>query len=106
MTHHLALIDVLTDEEVLQAEQDVLDGFDEELVNLDVRIQQIIINCSPTTSANTQKTALKRLSRISKCIIDLKTNLGNVTDDICKVQQYQEQLADLKYMTSLTFVTH
>ena len=32
MTHHLALIDVLTDEEVLQAEQDFLDGFDEELV--------------------------------------------------------------------------
>ena len=40
---------------------------------------------------------MKRLNRISKCIIDLKTNLGNVTDDICKVQQYQEQLADLKY---------
>ena len=71
MTHHLALVDVITIEESLEAEQAILDSFDEEVATLEIRIQYLITACSSSNSS-TCKVASKKLDRLSKGLSSIK----------------------------------
>ena len=96
MTHHLALIDALTDDSALETEQEVLDEHDEEVTQLDVRIQHLIATCSPPQDSNSHKLAHKRLLRLRKNLSESESVLSSDSDDVCMIHQHQEQLSDFK----------
>ena len=95
MTHHLALIDVIVDEESLGREQGTLDPFDEEVATLEIHFQRLITACS-SSSSTARKVASKRLTRINKGLLEIRNSLASISDDVCKIRQHQEQLTDFK----------
>ncbi len=74
MAHHLALIDVLTDESALASEQGVVDAHDE-VMELEVCIHHLITACSSFSGSNSRKIASKKLTRqalqrlITPCLV-------------------------------------
>lgn len=96
MTHHLALVDAITDEDDLTAEQDILDAHDEEVTHLEINAQRLITSCSSSSNSVSHKVAIKRLRRIRRSLSEISDSLSGETDDVCRIRQHQEQLSDFK----------
>ena len=98
---HFAIIDILEDEEEIQAEQESLDEHYDVVTVLNVRLQGVVSACStsstnPTNPRNVQSRKLQRLDRSVSMIQDALTSLDDGADNTCCLQQYQEELRDLK----------
>ena len=91
MTHHLALVEVLTKDEDLAAEQEILDIHDERATELE---QHLISACSSSLGSNTRKVITRKLTRLYRGVHDISDSLEGDADDICKIRQWQEQLSD------------
>ena len=63
--HHYAIINHLDDEPALQREQEVLDEHDDEMAQLDVRVEKLITTCSSADSSQ-PKIASNRLKHLEK----------------------------------------
>ena len=96
MTHHLALVEILTKDEDLAAEQEILDIHDERATELEVEIQHLISACSSSLGSNTRKVITRKLTRLYRGVHDISDSLEGDADDICKIRQWQEQLSDFK----------
>ena len=95
--HHYAIVELVDDEEDSRREQEVLDEHDEEVSRLAIRLEKLSTTCS-SSGPDQLKIPLKRLKHLEKA---LSTVYGGATSfpvdgDICLLQQYDEQLSELK----------
>ena len=96
--HHHNIVDLTDSEDSLAREQDVLDEHDDLVAELAVRIKQLITACS-SSDTTPHKIAARRLAHVRKTLSDVSTAvgaLGEGSDDVHRLHQYQEQLIDLK----------
>ena len=108
-TCHFAVIDVLDDEQQLADEQETLDNHDDEVADLDLRIQALMVAAATppppittTTDARplTNCAILERRSvQLQARLVTIHEKIGGLKDDgseVHLVYLYQEYLADLK----------
>ena len=96
--HHYAIIDLLDEEEDLQREQETLDGHDDDVAQLSVRIQKLI-DTSSSSNSDQHKVASKRLRHLEKGISstrDAITVLRPDDSNVCLLHQHEERLAEFK----------
>ena len=101
-THQLAIIDLTNDDEGLDAEQQELDDHDERVSELTIRIQRLISTLSPSMIDGLTKTSTRRLTRLQEKSAVIQGAVDTIPDDhgdddsACTLEQYTEQLADVK----------
>ena len=98
-SRHLSLIDLITDESILETEQEVLDSHDDEVSELTIRLQRLISSLTTTTESNVHKTVSKELNHLQRnltVVAKAIDELSGSTDDICLLQMREEQLIDFK----------
>ena len=98
-THHLSIIDLTEEEEALTEEQQALDDHDNQVSELNIRIQRLTSLLTPSSASNLRKSSLRRLAHLKVKIASIRGSIEVVTnndDGVCTLQQYQEQIADLK----------
>ncbi len=96
-TYHYAVVELLDMEDDLQREQDIFDEHDEEVTQLDMQVDKLI--SSGTSSEREQVTVVeKSLKHLEKSLSILfgKVSAFSSDGDICLLQQYEAQLAELK----------
>lgn len=98
---HFALIDAIhpNDEETLSKEQEVLDGHDNNITVLSVRMEQLVNTCSSASDSGAQKIASHSLTDLNKRLAAMKaaaTTLSGKPEETHLLHQYQEQLTDFK----------
>ena len=98
--HRFALIDLIEDEAVLQREQENLDNHYDIVSDLSVRIQRLINSCTTATMGpDIRKTSSRRLKHLQKnlsAVCDKIRELSDGPEDVCRLKQHEEQLADYK----------
>ena len=97
--HHFRLIDLIEDEAVLQRERDNLDNHDV-VSDLSVCIQRLINSCTTATMGpDICKTSSHRLKHLQKNLSTVRDKIKELSDgpeDVCRLNQHEEQLADYK----------
>ena len=98
---HFALIDTIhpDDEETLSKEQEVLDGHDDDITTLSVRVKQLVNTCSSASDSGARKIASRSLTDLNKRLAAAKTaatTLSGKPEETHLLHQYQEQLTDFK----------
>ncbi len=86
-------------EEALTEEQEALDNHDDQVSELDVRIQRLVSSLTPSPVPDIQRLSLRRLTHLKEKLAGISTSIDTVTDDddgVCTLQQHGEQIADLK----------
>ncbi len=100
--HHLALVDMIDDEEALAEEQETLDGHDDEIAHLAERIQLVISASTPdhALSLSSPTNSLsKRLLHVQKGVSRVRDSVAEMSGtsvDVCCLKQHEEQVADYK----------
>ena len=98
--HHFALIDLIEDEAVLQREQENLHHHNDIVSDLSVRIQRLINSCTTATMGpdkrKTSSRGLKHLQKNLSAVRDKIKELSDGPEDVCRLKQHEEQLADYK----------
>ena len=93
-----------SDEESIAAEQEALDRHDEDIDALSVRIQRLLHDTNPSTESSGEQRSLSRsLAILEKSLQTINAALESLppeSDDLALIQQYQEELSDVK--TELT----
>ena len=98
-THHLALIDLLEEEDDLEREQQVLDEHDETVAALLARISDFISSQTTRTDPEPYRIVSKRLFHLRKNLTSVGaeiTRMDSDPGDTCLVRQRQEQLREQK----------
>ena len=80
----LAVVDLLDDKTDLEGEQRILDEHDDEVIQLTIRLDEVIAGCSSVDS-NQPKIATKRLKGIST-ILEGISSLPTDDDRSCLIQ--------------------
>lgn len=94
---HLALIDLVEDEDTLAAEQVELDKHDDDLSVLLVRVRNLV--GSACSGGEPHKLLSRRLSLLKKGLTSLGEDIGKMESepgDECLIRQHEEQLLELK----------
>ena len=94
-THHHALIDLIDDEESLAKEQDALDSHDDLIAELTVRVKQVIVTSSPSSSKSSRRIASRKLTHLQKSLASITSIVGDTPSDICLLRQYEEKTNDV-----------
>ena len=89
------------EEESIATEQDALDKHDEDIDVLSIRIQRLLAatNLTSASSSNEHKSLSRNLTHLEETLktIDVALNsLSPETEDLALIQQYQEELSDIK----------
>ena len=92
--HHYAIVELVDNEEDSRREQEVLDEHDEEVSRLAICLEKLSTSCS-SSGPDQLKVPLKRLKHLEKALYGGATSFP-VDGDICLLQQYEEQLSELK----------
>ena len=97
-THHHAVVDVVDDEETLEREQTTLDEHDDVVAELAARIEQLVSLCVSTSDSSPCRIASRRLSHLQKKLLSVSESItsSDRTVDTCLLNQYEEQLGDIK----------
>ena len=101
--NHLTLIDLIDDDETLIAEQDTLDEHDDLVASLTVRIMALADATNPTSSREVSPRELlaRRCSRLESRLSEADAVFTSLShEDVCRLQQHQEQLSDFKRETA------
>ena len=90
-----------TDEESIASEQNALDKHDGDVDILSIFIQRLLAATNPnsTSSSNEHKSLSRNLALLDESLetIDVAVNsLSPETEDLALIQQYQEELSDIK----------
>ena len=89
-----------TDDAAIASEQQALDEHDEMIDTLSVRIQRLLDGTNSSTEATSEQKALSRsISALEKSLQAIHTTLESLpseVDDLTLVQQYREELSDIK----------
>ena len=94
---HMKIVDFT--EEDLDSEDDALGKHEDAVAALSLRLQKLVITSSSAESNNTRKSSTRKLSRLEKSLDAAQDALQAITDpgsNVPLLEQYQEQLADLK----------
>ncbi len=111
-SYHLAIVD-LVDEDSLDAEQSALDEHDDKVASLAVRIQQVALDPSSTSSPSNSTLdprvhltwRLGRLRRDLELVVGAVESIGpDSVVDVPLLHQYEEQLSGFK--AELTSISH
>ena len=97
--NHLTLIDLVEDDETLIAEQATQDENDDLIASLTVRILALADATSPTSTreVSPRELLVRRCSRLESRLSETDTALSSLShEDVCRLQQHQEQLSDFK----------
>ena len=104
-THHLAIMDAVDEEGQLEAEQEVLDQHDDDIMNLSMRLQAMSAPARPTptppeTPPLSDRTVVERhLAQLQTRLAAAKEDISGLVgspSDVHLVYLYQEQLSDFK----------
>ena len=98
-SQHYALIDVIENEDDLPDQQEILDEHDDAISLLATRLQGVMSACSPSTSSDPRRIQSQRLLQLERSLSSVHEQikiLSGSPDDICLIQQHEEQLADFK----------
>ncbi len=97
---HFELIDLIDEEDLLEAEQAVMDKHDDDLAALTVRVQTLLgrTDSSVTTTADRRKPLSRKLSRVQAGLkrIDETVPTSATTAEHSLLKQLQEELSDYK----------
>ena len=96
--NHLTLIDLIDDDEILITEQATLDEHDDLVAALTVRIMALAdFTTTSTKEVSAREFLVRRCDRLESRLTETATALTSLThEDVCKLQQYQEQALDFK----------
>ena len=99
-THHFAVIDLIDDDGTLGREQETLDQHDDDVTSLAVRLQKLITASSATpTNSDHRKVLTRKLQHMEKSVTVMSENVSSLSsrpEDVCRLQQHEEQLSDYK----------
>ena len=98
-THHYKILDLIdeTDVDTPALEQKVLDRHDDEVTTLKARLATFVESCSSTSvDPNLLKVTIRKLNHLEKNLTMISGATSKMTDQLCLLQQYDEQLRDLK----------
>ena len=99
-THHFAAIDLIDDYGTLGREQETLDQHDDDVTSLAVRLQKLITASSATpTNSDHRKVLMHKLQHLEKSLTVVSENVSSLSsrpEDVCRLQQHEEQLSDYK----------
>ena len=79
-------------------EQDILDGYDDDMAILSTCIKQLIVVCDSSSEFGPRKIASQRLARLERNLFTVNERIGSLSggpDCVCLLCQYEEQLCDL-----------
>ena len=95
--HHFAVIDLMDSEEDLGREQDIYDRQDEDINQLSIRLEKLVSSCLAADPGE-HKIALKRVKHIEKGLTTILNSISPFPPDgdVHALQQYEEQLSELK----------
>lgn len=94
---HLSLIDLIEDDEILTEEQATLDEHDDLVASLTVRIMTLADSTASSREVSTREVLVRRCDCLEFRLLETNTALSSLThEDVCQLQQYQEQLLDFK----------
>lgn len=92
--HHYQLVDLIDESDVdtLLKEQEVLDGHDDKVAELTIRIQQLVTITSSSADSSQRKAVTRRISRSLKSVSSIHDDTKALTGvpDICLLKQYEE----------------
>ncbi len=74
-THHLSIIDLTYGEEALVEEQEALDNHDDQVSELNVRIQRLVSSLTTSPVLNLQRSSLRRLTRLREKLASIEAVL-------------------------------
>lgn len=96
--NHLTLVELTEDDDALIAEQATLDEHDDLVAALTVRIMTLADSTTTSTKAvSAREFLVRRCERLESRLTETATALTSLTcEDVCKLQQYQEQSLDFK----------
>ena len=95
--HHYAIVELVDAEADLQKEQEILDGHDEEVAELAIRLDKFVLACAASGSdqfriaTKSLKHLEKGLSAIFSCVSSFPSD-----GDVCLLRQHEEQLSEYK----------
>ncbi len=98
-SHHLSIVDLTDGEESLAEEQEALDSHDDQVGELNVRVQRLVASTTASPTLGLQKSSLKRLTRLREKLVGVGTSIDGADegeDGICTLQQCEERIGDLK----------
>ena len=101
-THQQAVIELTDDDDGLAAEQQELDDHDDRASELTIRIQRLISTLLPSTIDGLTKTSTRRLTRLQEKSAVIQGAVDAIPEDhgdddsTCTLEQYAEQIADVK----------
>ncbi len=99
-TYHYRLIDLIDDDDTIEREQAVfvLDEHDDAITLLATRIKHIIAACLSKVESADHKAASRKLSHLEKSLSSISGAISSLTDESepCLIQQYGEQVQDIK----------
>ena len=99
-THHFALIDLIDDDETMGKEQEALDQHDDDVAALAVSLQKLItVSSAMPTNSDHRKVLTCKLQHLEKSLTLVSENISSLSshpEDICRLQQHEEQLSDYK----------
>ena len=90
----MSIVELLNEDEA-DAEQDVLDNHEDEVLDLLTRLGRLIKTHSESSKAPVTKTAGRRLEHLVTLVNEAVSKLTS-EDDVCLVQLHSEQLATFK----------
>ena len=99
--HHYSVVELITHDEELEGEQEIIDRHDDVIADLKVRVQNLISICShrskdPSAPRNLQARKLERLEREVSGVKATISSLSEESDNTCLLQLNQEKLADFQ----------
>ena len=98
--HQLSIIDHTEEEEELAEEQQALDNNDDLTSVLSIRIQRLIISATPSPNLDTIRIAAKQITLLQEKLRDISTSIDHVDDShedsTCELEEYRDQLIELK----------
>ena len=97
--NHLALIDLVDDDDTLTGEQAALDAHDDLVAILTVRVMAFAdaATRSSSTEVSARELLVRRCTRVESRLADTTAAVTSLShDDVCRLQQYQEQASDFK----------
>ena len=97
--NHLALIDLIDEDDALTSEQGALDEHDDLVATLTVRILALADPTTRTspTAVSARELLVRRCKRMESRLSETDTALTSMShEDVCRIQQYREQTTDFK----------
>ena len=101
------IIDLLEEgSDNIQKEQETIDNHEDEITAASLCLQKLVKPSLSSTDASGEKQLSRKLARVERCLRDTDKALASVKadhDDVPLLEQYQEQISDVKRELSIIY---